>query len=345
MSGRPFIAARVEDRFNALMNRIWRRLGWRERIVGYTGYGTESFVRVLARVVLAPTSDSPVVPVVDRLLNRRGWRNFFTAPVVAGRVTVRTAGRTSTAGVSRNGYLDLRIHDHGLPPGWHDVEVEMPGADPVTVPVRVVAADESLGLVSDIDDTVISTSLPRPLIAFWNTFVLRETARQPVPGMAQMYRSLLAERPGAPIFYLSTGAWNTAETLTRFLAQHGFPPGPLLLTDWGPTNTGWFRSGPVHKLDSLYGLAHDFPDLDWVLVGDDGQHDPTLYHQFARHFPGRVRAIGIRQLSVTEQVLAHATPVPLLEEDHRRNTESPTPEVRAPDGERLEPLLRACLRD
>jgi phosphatidate phosphatase APP1 len=57
----------------------------------------------------------------------------------------------------------------------------------------------------------------------------------------------MAEHPGAPIIFVSTGAWNTAPTLTRFLKRNGFPIGPLLLTDWGPTNTGWFRSGQDHK--------------------------------------------------------------------------------------------------
>jgi phosphatidate phosphatase APP1 len=45
------------------------------------------------------------------------------------------------------------------------------------------------------------------------------------------------------MFYLSTGAWNVAPAVRRFLGRHGYPQGPMLLTDWGPTNTGWFRSG------------------------------------------------------------------------------------------------------
>ena len=76
------------------------------------------------------------------------------------------------------------------------------------------------------------------MIAAWNTFMRSEGARRPVPGMATMYRELLAEHPDAPVIYLSTGAWNTAPLLTRFLRRNGFPAGPMLLTDWGPTNTG-----------------------------------------------------------------------------------------------------------
>ena len=82
----------------------------------------------------------------------------------------------------------------------------------------------------------------------------------------------------------------------------------MLLTDWGPTNTGWFRSGREHKRECLESLVADFPRIRWVLVGDDGQHDPSIYADFARAHPEQVRAIAIRELPMTEQVLAHGTP-------------------------------------
>ena len=90
----------------------------------------------------------------------------------------------------------------------------------------VVGGDETFGIISDIDDTVISTSLPRPMIAAWNTFVRAESARHVVPGMATMYRELLDEHPGAPIVYVSTGAWNTAPHADPVPAPHGYPAGP-----------------------------------------------------------------------------------------------------------------------
>src|SRR5690606_1842572 len=146
-----------------------------------------------------------------------------------------------------------------------------------------------------------------------------EHARTPVPGMAVLLDRLSLQHDGAPVIYLSTGAWNVAPTLERFLTRHLYPPGPLLLTDWGPTHDRWFRSGRDHKVSSLQRLAHDFPTLRWVLLGDDGQHDEEIYAQFAATHPGRVAAIGIRQLTGGEAVLAggrkktgeHAAPSPV----------------------------------
>ena len=66
----------------------------------------------------------------------------------------------------------------------------------------------------------------------------------------------------------------------------------MLLTDFGPTQTRWFRSGPEHKRRALAELARDFPNIKWLMFGDDGQHDPAVYREFAELRPAHVRAIA-----------------------------------------------------
>jgi hypothetical protein len=55
------------------------------------------------------------------------------------------------------------------------------------------------------------------------------------------------------------GAWNITPTLIRFLTRHLFPPGAMLLTDWGPHHDRWFRSGKDHKLSNLRRVAANSP--------------------------------------------------------------------------------------
>jgi phosphatidate phosphatase APP1 len=90
----------------------------------------------------------------------------------------------------------------------------------------VVGDDVDFGIVSDIDDTVITTWLPRLLVATYNTFVLAEEARTPVEGMSDLYAALLADRPGAPTVYVSTGPWNAARALSRFRPTTTTPAAP-----------------------------------------------------------------------------------------------------------------------
>ncbi len=337
---RPHIAAVAEDAWNRLLVAVLKRRGWSTRVLVYTGYGSVSSVRVLGRVLLSRHQDD------DRRTEdvQRGWRAFMTAQVSGVPVTIKVGDHEISATSDRGGYLDVTVPVHGLEPGWCDVRISAPGAAEATGAVLVVAPEPTIGLISDIDDTVITTSLPRPLIAAWNTFVRSENARRPVPGMAELYRKLLAGHPTAPTFYLSTGAWNTAPILVRFLRRHGYPDGPMLLTDWGPTNTGWFRSGQEHKRSNLRRLARELPNVRWVLIGDDGQNDPTIYGDFAEEDPDRVQVIGLRQLTPTEQVLSHGLPMPNedLTPSRRRRPER-APEYRAPDGYALLPLLRPAV--
>ncbi len=341
MSTRPFIAARVEEFVDRRIEGFLRSLGWRERVVCHTGYGTGESIRVLARVILVPKrARSGIGKATEDLIKRRGFRNFFSAACVRASVTITVGGQETKVTTDRGGYIDLRIRNHGLEPGWRTVEVRSSASKVALADVHVVADDVDFGLVSDIDDTIISTMLPRPLIAAWNSFIRDESARQSVPGMARMYAELLADHPGSPVIYISTGAWNTHGFLSRFLKRHGYPSGAMLLTDWGPTNTGWFRSGMAHKSETLLQLTRDFPNISWLLVGDDGQHDPVIYADFAHLARDRVRAIAIRQLTPTEQVLAHGTTTVLPEE---QEAAADIPWVVAPDGRGLLAGLRGLL--
>jgi phosphatidate phosphatase APP1 len=251
-------------------------------------------------------------------------------------VTVSIDGTAHQVTSDRDGYVDVRL-PATLEPGWRTVSVGLDDGRDIEVSVRVVGPATRLGLVSDIDDTVIVTMLPQPLVAFRNAFLLRESARSPVPGMAELYAEVAAKHPDVFVVYLSTGAWNTAGALSRFLNHHGFPRGPMLLTDWGPTTTGWFRSGADHKRAQLRRLLAELPDLDWLLVGDDGQHDPTIYADVAATAPERIVGIAIRELSLGEQVVGHGTPV--AREDAVSGPAAAL-EVRAPDGLGLRDALQ-----
>lgn len=317
------------------------RLGWKPAIVGYTGFGTTEQVRLLARVVLQPPSELEIVRAATELMHRRGWRNFIATPLAGAHAWVTMGGEPILVSADRGGYIDVRVRNPGLEPGWHSIEVSTTDGSSALVDVQIIDSSETFGIVSDIDDTILSTWLPRPLLAAWNSFFLTEQARQAVPGMARLYQQILAEHPGAPVIYVSTGAWDTYPMVSRFLARHGIPKGALLLTDWGPTNTGWFRKGPDHKRTCLRELARDLPNISWLLVGDDGQHDPDLYGEFATLQPRHVRARAIRELSVGEHVLAGT--IQFDQGDPDRWVPEAAPEVRASDGDGLADKLRMIL--
>lgn len=302
-------AARIEDWVHSRRDRRARKRGRQETVIPYTGYGGTGWVRILCRVLLTrPADPAPRSARAGRREERRkqgvrGWRSFTSVPVGSARVTISIDGNTFDVVADRGGVVDTVVQVQ-LSPGWHTATLRTQGSQPVQAPINVVGDDVTFGVLSDVDDTVMVTALPRPLLAAWNTFVLDEHARVPTPGMAVLLERLASSHPGAPVVYLSTGAWNVAPTLTRFLSRNLYPAGVLLLTDWGPTTDRWFRSGRDHKRDNLNRLAEEFPNIRWLLVGDDGQHDEDHYRRFAADHPDNVAAVAIRQLSSGEAVLA-----------------------------------------
>ncbi|MEJ3403139.1 phosphatase domain-containing protein [Rathayibacter sp. YIM 133350] len=335
-------AARIEDWFHGHRERCARRHGRVPSIIPYTGYGSVDRVRVLCRVLLVkpvqPPSDPPTAADRRRAIRReqlRGWRSFISSPVAFARVRIEIDGHETEVVADRGGVVDIEL-DVSLTPGWHVATLTTDDGRSSQAPVQVIPADCRFGVVSDVDDTVMVTMLPRPFLAGWNTFVLNEHARIPTPGMAVLMERLATAHPGAPVVYLSTGAWNVAPALTRFLSRNLYPSGPLLLTDWGPTHDRWFRSGRAHKHDNLQRLAREFPDVRWLLIGDDGQRDEEIYREFAAENPQRVAAVAIRQLSPGEAVLAGGR------SKNERPEHPQIPWVYAPDGSglaaQLEPL-------
>lgn len=336
VAARPHRAARIEDAVQEAIARRLRPRGWRPTIVAYTGYGAPGWVRVMARVLLTRLDPRP-----RRVEKVRGWRSFTTLPVKDAPVVIEAGGGRHETHTDRSGFVDTVV-EADLPAGWASVKLATEGAEPADAPVRIIDPAVRFGVISDVDDTVMVTALPRPLLAGWNTFVLDEHARMAVPGMAVLYERLVTAHPGAPVLYLSTGAWNVAPTLTRFLSRHLYPAGPLLLTNWGPTHDRWFRNGPEHKRETLTRLAREFPHVKWLLVGDDGQHDQEIYAEFAAAHPENVAAVAIRRLSPTQAVLAGAFPAPADAATEAGTTGGLGERwLCAPDGAGLWRLLRA----
>lgn len=295
------VLLRLEDLLQTGVVRLLLGLGRPVRVEVFPGFGADGRVRVRGRVLIGSATVDPHSRRVTAWSSlRANLSQFLTVEVPRATVQVEVGARTELLVADREGYLDAVLDEVRLGPGRHPVVLTplRPAGSGAQGTVHLPDPEADLVVVSDIDDTIIDSGIAHGLLATVRTALLRDAAtRVPLEGAPELYRAMArdADGPERPFVYLSTSPWNLVRFLQRFLEQHRFPAGPLLLTDWGPGSGGLLRIGTQqHKLTALRQLAELLPGPRFVLVGDSGQQDAAIYRDFALEHPGRVAAVYIR---------------------------------------------------
>lgn len=316
---------RVFGVWSRISTQVVRQWDWYPRVEPYVGYGTGDYSRLICRTVYAPkhAQSGELIRGIRGMLAIPAPRTHVQAsiddmPLNTVQIGVsevydkvdRTRDLGSEYAISDSaGYLDL-VAEHRLVPGIHRVSYSVANRKPVSANLYTIPASAKVGIISDVDDTIMITQAPVPWKAAYNLLFLDPKKKASVPGMSVLFTRIADLFPGAPFFYLSTSPWNVESSIRNFITDHGFPEGPLLLRDLDPRPKTFVPTGPQHKLEFAEQLMADFPDMKFILVGDDGQKDPTTYATIARRYPGRVLAIVIRELSPRESTgLASVTGV------------------------------------
>ncbi|SDN18716.1 Phosphatidate phosphatase APP1 [Vreelandella arcis] len=274
----------------------------------YRGYGSQREVFVMGRVfrqlalgraiprrgIFRDTAD------VARRIFRRGFANAEVELVLGGNQLCVTT--------DRDGYFDVHLPiSHALPidVSWHvaDIKVKAEGQRSVNTQVEIYVPppEADLLVISDIDDTVMFTGVAEKLKMLYRLFVHKPHRRTAFPGVASLYQALHrggSDKAERPILYVSRGPWAIYEMLETFFQLNRIPVGPILfLREWGLSlRHPWPRRAEAHKRELIDRMLTLFDDLPCILIGDSGQHDPEVYSDVVRDYPGRIKAIYIRRI-------------------------------------------------
>lgn len=251
----------------------------------FPAVGAPEQVTLSGRVLKhAPTGGSSTASRNLRWLTSSNWEG--------AKVEVRFAGRSATVTSGHDGNFEVTLtpgDKQRFEPGLSTAEAHVAGAETGSATVDILSADAPFFVVSDFDDTLAITNVAKTGGAI-EAGLFKDSSTQPVvDGMAAFYGCLKEGKPARPAFALVSGSpVQYAARITRFLSRHGFPVFGLYLRDFGPKTLSGYKQ-PI-----IRALLKSIPQ-PVVLVGDSGEKDPEVYAQIREEFPGRVRAIYIRE--------------------------------------------------
>lgn len=269
----------------------------------YTGFGYKHQLQLFGHVMYA--QGAPERP------GKTFWANavelkrlFFVRPVPNADVVLNWIGKQVHTQTDAAGFFKLEWEsDVSVEAGEWEVEVhcytkageKVSGTGNIIVPHVT-----QLGIISDIDDTIMVSHSSTIFRRLWVLFKHSAAKRKTFTGMVELYRRLQyadtrQDEPN-PFFYVSSSEWNLYVYLQQFMVEHAFPKGVLLLSAmkrWYEVfKTGKTKHGG--KFIRIVRILEAFPKQKFVLIGDNSQKDPEIYAALAENFPQRIKAVYIR---------------------------------------------------
>ena len=189
--------------------------------------------------------------------------------------------------------------------GWMEYEVSIKHkSETITAKGSFIRPHEgNLGIISDIDDTFLISHTRNVFKKIYILLFKNVNDRKVFEGVVPHYQALSSagrnnKDEQNAFFYVSSSEWNLYNFIVKFTKIHQLPRAVILLKDIKRGVTDFFISGRRnhnHKFDKIKHVLEFYPNLKYVLLGDDSQHDPFLYEQICKIFPVTVKAVYIRQ--------------------------------------------------
>jgi phosphatidate phosphatase APP1 len=278
-------------------------------IVPYGGFANEEYIFGQARII----EDGNIqVKEEDGLLKNlwNSYKRLDSDKIAKAQIMANWGNGIEEYTSDDEGYVyfkikhDLKIKNKKL--AWHTLDLKLNSIDndkidPISAQTQILipGSRARLGIISDIDDTVLHTGVSS--ILKWrllvNSLTKKSTERKAFKGANDFYK-LLHEGPDRqqsnPIFYLSNSPWNLHTYLSNFLNHNQFPKGPILLRDISFRSKGRKTIEAGNKYKMVLHIMQAYPKLKFVLIGDAAELDIDIYLKIADKFPERVQAVYIR---------------------------------------------------
>ncbi|MCM5663154.1 App1 family protein [Galbibacter mesophilus] len=271
----------------------------------YRGYANEQQVILFGHVFRSLAPDY-------FLTDKKGYRHakgvyeMFTIKTLENAtVKVSFLDETITTKTTKDGYFRICVPKKNISAGWHEFSAEAYYEDYHSKEQSefLKPFPGKIGVISDIDDTFLISHTNNILKKVYVLLTKNVNKRKIFEDVAEHYQLLSeAGREGEveknTFFYVSSSEWNLYSFILNFTRLHKLPKSVFKLKKI-KTGLGDFlfsgRGNHSHKFDKIKDILEFYPEMRFVLMGDDSQKDPFLYQRIVKYFPKNVAAIYIRQ--------------------------------------------------
>lgn len=277
----------------------------------YRGYANKKELVVYGHVVKK-------YPSGDHKYTRKGFRyartilQLFSIKTIPNvRVVLHAGSVTAETVTEEDGYFRFQVPlPEELDGGWHhfsvSVDDEQDGKhyEATSEEEFFIPYKSSYGIISDIDDTFLISHSRRSFRKLFVLLARNVQARKPFDDVVKHYQLLSYASRVHPhkenniFFYVSSSEWNLYDMIVRFAELNGLPKAILKLKKIKSGLDDFVMTGAGshdHKLRKIQNIVGFYPELQFILLGDDSQKDPEIYDKICNQFPENIRAVYIRQ--------------------------------------------------
>lgn len=246
-------------------------------------------------------------------MDRKGYRHarsmikmFSINPISNIEVTLHFLDMEVTTKTLDDGYFRFSIpFNRYLDSGWHKyaVSCRLNGRGIIEQGELLKPFKSKLGIISDIDDTFLISHTNNIFKKLYVILTKNINNRMIFDDVVPHYQALSRagqEKEGAfnSFFFVSSSEWNLYEFILQFSRNHELPKAIIKLKKIKTGIADFLFTGSGthdHKFDKIKDIISFYPQLEYVLMGDDSQHDPFLYERICKVFPRNIKAIYIRK--------------------------------------------------
>ena len=229
---------------------------------------------------------------------------YLSTPLPEEKVDIHLNDETFTVHCDELGYFSKWVTTKSsFEEGWHTARFSIcdsEGVEQCSRSGKFLIKNETpqFGVISDIDDTILVSHATQLFRKIRLIMTKNAKTRLPFEGVAEFYQQLSHEGKN-PLFYVSSSEWNLYDFLDDFFKVRNIPKGPFLLQEFKSGIKDLLFTGGgshQHKLQKIRRLMDLYPNMHFILIGDNGQLDPLIYHKALIEFKERIKAVYIRKI-------------------------------------------------